>query len=215
VPAGRNPALSYKKPDNRSAVQASVAGATGAAVLQKGKIKSKPIVKLALVIDQSGSMEEILPRVLGETFRLVKDLYDQEDNSELLLIATYANSVEYFASNPNTDKVWKVPDFSPNSVSKRNNSTSIKLKDFFRTGVSGITNVDQALYNNMISLLSRGYNVLWLSDFAMTREPELSYIKNLMRANASSMFLIVDNEFTFKSLVDAAGINYPNWTYFK
>ena len=202
---------SYAKPARRSLTGLPVAAARGAMAVKPGeKTLDEPQNKICLVLDTSGSMGDVIPRVLVECQRLLTMV----GRSNLpIAVAFFAGSHQWYQVNLGNDTYARVQ--GPASLSKRMEKTNTKKnwKSLLSSAGTGGTVLSGSLQADISSLEAQGWNVVMFSDSDLLHGNNWDGLRELWSAHKNSFFFVADGQDTFNKACAKLGLVPKTWTH--
>lgn len=197
----------YAKPHRRSSATMEVVRQSGAGAIKPAEVVSeKDDIKLMVVIDESGSMSSIIPRVMKLiTTMLQSSTFKGSD----IFVMKYSDSLELYKVNLQRKKAVKVK-----SVTDKTTKWTLTTASVLQTGKFGGTSFPNQSTQAALEAIKLGYNVFIATDSDSTYGSIFSNIKKLITANPRAVFLLFNNESSYKSFVSKLKRTTPNITYF-
>jgi len=193
----------WSKIARRSIVGLEVARARGAGAIKPADVPTDvQHVKLALVLDTSGSMMGAVNKVMSNVAALMKMPAYAKNNIVLIL---FSDGHDSFVVNVAKNKAGP---FNSSAIGKNQQWTST-FSDVMGSYKSGGTDITSAL-PDMNALLADGYNVLICSDTDMLGEPNKSHMAALLSKYTNQMFWIMADANTYKAWRSLKGLTTNN-----
>lgn len=189
----------YSRPSRRGITGIEVARQTGAGAMKPGeRILERVDLKLALVLDTSGSMASSLGKVFANV-------------NALLRTPIYKNSQVMVIQFSSTHVVWKVS-FAKNQAVQVAPKEGVQSTagGIFSNVVSGGTVVTKSLAADMAGLLAQGYNVLLVTDSDINAGENMKQVMGLIKASARNMFILFDTQADYAGWRKATGVGTAN-----
>jgi predicted metal-dependent peptidase len=193
----------YAKPSRKAVTSVSQAVQTGAGVMKPSEQPLSPKVSLAVIVDSSGSMHGVLPKIYSNLDNLMKI----NDVAEFRL-SKYSGSIKHYALWPKK-KTYSVVD---NVKAKPKEITSGSLSDLFSETLDGATNFDADVAATIRGYASLGFNQLIISDADILDGENLTVFKDLVKT-VPNLFVIFDSASTFQQACKAVGNVSPNFSH--
>jgi predicted metal-dependent peptidase len=189
----------YARPSRRGITGIEVARQTGAGAMKPG---DRPLdhvdLKLALVLDTSGSMSPSIAKVFANVNALLKmPMYKKST----VIVVQFSGSHVIWQCNFASNMAIQV---APNKGAK---STP---KDVFAGAEMGGTVVSPALTSDMAELLKQGYNVLMVTDSDIVGGNNQKNTMSLIKAYSRNMFILFNSRNDYVSWRQTTGVATPN-----
>lgn len=199
---------SYSKPSRRSVSSMDIARQVGAAAIKPAeKPEDFAELKIAFVIDSSGSMSGVIGKVMSNATNLLST--PKFKKAEAMVIK-FSSTYDIFRVNFYANKATKVPDVT--TVPKAYNLTS---KDVFGVHFAAGTDFSAPLAADISTLGSKKWNVLFFLDEDILSANNFKNFMAVLKANPANTFVIFDKVQTYQKFRQKAGMSTPNITYFQ
>lgn len=197
----------YSKPARRSVSSMDIARQVGAAAIKPAE---KPLdfaeARLGFVIDSSGSMNNVIGKVMSNATQLLTQ--PAFKHLECLVIK-FSSSHEVFRVNFAGNKAAKVP----NTDTKPKNYP-LTVADVFGVHFGAGTNFGAAIKDDLISAAKKKWNLIFFLDNDILAKGNFENFMDIIRAAPANVFVIFDGERTYNQFRQKAGTSTPNITYF-
>lgn len=199
---------SYSKPSRRSVSSMDIARQVGAAAIKPAeKPEDFAELKIAFVIDSSGSMSNVIGKVMSNATNLLGT--PKFKNAEAMVIK-FSSTYDIFRVNFYANKATKVPDVT--TVPKVYN---LKTNDVFGVHFAAGTDFSTALAGDISTLGSKKWNVLFFLDGDILQGDNFKNFMTVLKAHPANTFVIFDTVQTYQNFRKKAGMSTPNITYFQ
>lgn len=199
---------SYSKPSRRSVSSMDIARQVGAAAIKPAeKPEDFAELKIAFVIDSSGSMSNVIGKVMSNATNL---LGTPKFKKAEAMVIKFSSTYDIFRVNFYANKATKVPDVT--TVPKAYNLTS---KDVFGVHFAAGTDFSSALAGDISSIASKKWNVLFFLDGDILSNSNFTNFMSVLKAHPANVFVIFDTVQTYQNFRRKAGMSTPNITYFQ
>lgn len=199
---------SYTKPSRKSVTGMHVASQVGAAAIKPGeKIGEVVDLKLAFLLDCSGSMLGSVAQMFAEANKLLKD--PRFAKSEVYVMK-YSNTHEIYRGIFARDKAHRVKDIGERSAGKY----ELTMKQVFANAEGGGTEISQQSHDDTLVLLGRGYNCLLLTDTDILWPHNIPLVLDLIKRYPRQMFVVMRDRNCYIEWRKATGIATPNISHF-
>jgi Putative metallopeptidase domain len=189
----------YSRPSRRGITGIEVARQTGAGAMKPGERQLERVdLKLALVLDTSGSMAGSLGKVFANV-------------NALLRLPIYKHSNVMVIQFSSTHVVWKVSFTKNQAIQIAPTAGKVSTADgVFKNVVSGGTVVTTSLAADMAGLLAQGYNVLLVTDSDINVGDNMKQVMGLVKASARNFFILFDKQSDYAGWRKATGVGTAN-----
>jgi hypothetical protein len=197
----------YDKIDRRAAPGLSMLQQNGAGYIPPAEIEVEADeLKIAFVMDTSGSMQSAVPRIMAEAVNLLKG---HEFSRSIV-------SVYKFSGESSLEKVNIALKKSTtcNSIKDKPKTWTHPADHAFTFTFGGGTNFDGAFLADIVLALKTGYNIIISTDTDLLSGINLTNLENLLRAHKPQIFIIFNDADTY-SEAGSLGILNANMSYFK
>ena len=205
------PDTSYSKPARRSLTGLPVAAARGAMAVTPGeKMLDEQQNKICLVLDTSGSMDFVIPRVLVECQRLLATV----GRANLpIAVAFFAGSHQWYQVNLGNDTYARVN--GPEDLSKKmaKNQQKKNWKSLLSSAGSGGTELSDKLVADINTLAAQGWNIVLFSDSDLLSGRNWNGLQELWSAHKNSFFFVADSDRTFRDGCNKIGMIPKTWSH--
>lgn len=194
----------YTKMSKSAATQTSILAQRGKATVKPGEKQAEGQLKLAFIVDSSGSMSADIPVVFAELQNLLKK-YKRLDNE--LIFIRFSDSHEMFKINIKKNKARKVQSIDDKkSSTEGEKSADVLFKEHYGAG----TDFNAALVSTANQLLQKGYYIFIISDTDLLGGSNAANLKDVIKnKNANVMFATKgDYEHAIKAFGARANMTY-------
>lgn len=189
----------YQKVHRRNITSVHLAQQLGAGVVRPGE-KEVPanLVKLAIVVDSSGSMMGSITKVLANVQKLLMDGSNAVARSFVFVefSSDYHMFVCTFAGKSGTAREVK----SIAEIKSGGGSKPDRLESILTRYQGGGTNFSDELADNLSKLAGQGYNILILTDSDIATHGNKEAFLQLYAKHRQQVYLILDSRPTFQSV---------------
>ena len=199
----------FKKPAKSSSTRIHIAAQLGSTAIKPGEETIDEDIKLCVVVDSSGSMSHIIPRVYSELNKLLAGTGSVKFNN--LFLIKFSDTFEIYSiniKNKTTNRMKSVSD----KVNKAD--TKKDLRNVFTSTMNGGTVFSSALATEIKKLLNEEFNVIICTDADITYGPNFTEFSALTGAHKNALFSIFDEKKTFISVCERFKTVNKNFTYF-
>lgn len=175
----------------------------GRGAIKPGEVKnpSKKKIKLAVIIDSSGSMSYVIHKVMANLDDLLVKRKGVTGVHDEFYLFVFSGDYDIYKCTPGAagtaENVTDVNSEKPGPHGK------LKLTDVLSAHKAGGTVFSSSLASQAQILASRGYNVLVVSDGDMLAASNLANFKELYNKHSKRVWLLLDSQQTFTSFVSA------------
>lgn len=199
---------SYSKPSRRSVSSMDIARQVGAAAIKPAeKPEDFAEIKIAFVIDSSGSMSGVIGKVMANATKLLSTPKFKKAES---MVIKFSSSYDIFRVNFFANKATKVPDVT--TVPKAYNLTT---NDVFGVHFGAGTDFSANLAGDIKMLGGKKWNILFFLDSDILASSNFTNFMTVLKAHPSNVFVIFDTVQTYQQFRKKAGMSTPNITYFQ
>jgi len=197
----------YAKPHRRSITSVDVARQVGAAAIRPAE---KPVdfsdAKLMFILDNSGSMTDVIAKVVANVKQL---LSRPQFRKSTILTLKFSGSAEMYKVNIAGNRAGQI--FEPHENPKKWDK---KVDEVFGTSFGGGTYIGGNITNNTIKALRAGYNVLLCTDTDVLYGDNLTHLLKMIDAAPTQMYVVFDERESYLRFRQETGINTPYITHF-
>jgi hypothetical protein len=199
---------SYRKHHNSAISSAVTAAQTGAAAVKPGEVTVEmKEVKLAFVVDESGSMGSVIGKVFGNIAGLLKS--KPELSKLMFTLLKFSHNYQIHKAFFKSDKCGSVLDVleKPKTF---NDSTDRVFKHHYQS----VTNFSPALVADIKKLLNNSYNVILFSDSDLTSGENYDELIGLLKSQGKGkVFVLFDTRRTYNDFRRKSGNASLNISY--
>jgi hypothetical protein len=203
---------SYHRPSRRGVTSAVLATQSGAAAIKPTEV---PIdandVKLAFVVDSSGSMQSMIGVIYATIEALFKKHVSGQRSVDMgFFLIKFSGSYRIYKCDFAGNKYSEISSLTE----KSKNISSGSVKDLFGRTMNDVTNLTAGLRGEIEFLLKKEYNVVMISDRDILLDGgNLAEYKPLVKH--SNFFTIFDSRGSFETCISVFGGQKPKTiTYF-
>ena len=192
---------SYQKISRRAIGTMQQVITRGRGAVKPGDVKnpSKKKIKLAVIVDSSGSMSYVIHAVMANLDKLLVQRQAASGVQDEFFLFMFSGSYDIYECTPGTSgiatHIENVDKKTPGSGGK------MKLKDVLNHHMAGGTVFSSELAGEIKKLASRGYNCLVISDGDMLYGENFTNFKSLYESHRKHVWLLLDSKSTFTSFV--------------
>ena len=199
---------SWSRQERRSASAAMTSmKQTGAgAVKPATMLRENDVLKLAIGIDTSGSMMSTIPKVYAEVNALMKRT---EFKGKAIYVFKFGTTYEIYECFISKNEAYRVS----LTDGKRLPNAKTTCTAVFETGMGGGTEITQAGANELMVLLGKGYNIVFLTDSDMSWSHNIGIMKQLLVKGGRRMFLLLRSRSEYVSFVRNAKFETKQMSY--
>ena len=191
------------RPSRRGLTGLAAAAEMGAGAMPPGiKTDEDQHNKIALVLDTSGSMYQVIPTMLAECQKLLKTLGKAKFP---ITVIFFAGQAKWFQVNLSNNTYYKVN--GPEDLNKPPPKDAI-MKDYrvlLSKGGTGGTEFSGELVSQLVQLLGTGYNIMLFSDDNMFWPNNWPYLTQMYQSSQGRFFWICDNLRTWREACNKFG----------
>jgi predicted metal-dependent peptidase len=184
---------------NASASVGLAAVSSKPAALKAGeRTQTEEILKVAFVVDSSGSMGH----VVGAIYKSIAGLFSQnlEVAPEFMLMQFSEGHTTYACNMKKNVAVKATPQQYVNGVDFTKNGE--KLNTVFSRGEFGATNFTKDITSKIAQLTSAGFNVMVFSDWDVLHGENFAELKRAVAVGGKKFFVVLDSIKTFQAAVE-------------
>lgn len=193
---------SYRKISRRAVTGAVTAIATGKAAMKPGivQVQNSKRIKLAVIVDSSGSMSSVIAQVMSNLEQLLMARGSSRITEEFYFIV-FSDTHEVYSCTLGTNGTFRqVTDIKNNSGGAPEHG---KLTTLLSRHRGGGTVFGSAIVSDAQKLLAQGYNVLLVTDTDITYGENLTNFAKLYAAHRKHVFLMLDSAHSFQIVGNA------------
>jgi predicted metal-dependent peptidase len=202
---------SYAKPARRSVTGISVAAALGASAVKPGeRSMQEQHNKVLLVFDTSGSMYDVIPRVMTESQALLGLM----GKSKFPIgVVFFAGEAQWYQINMAANTYSRIHDIA-NLGKPMARDSKTNWKDLLSKGGTGGTEFTGDLTSKLATLASQGWNLMIFSDAGVIYDAEnWNSLSGLWKNHKGNVFFVADSLDTFRRACDKLGQVPQTWTH--
>ena len=197
----------YQKPNKRNIVGAKVLQQTGKSAVKPGEVPSEAKLKLCIVVDSSGSMHSAATTIYANLEKLIKS---HANLSQTLIMIKFSSNHYVYELNLKTRKYIRLMDVK-GTKGKDNGS----ITELFSEFLGSSTNFTGAMTSEIKELLTKGYNVLVMTDTDILASGNLQEFMSMYKDHKGRVFAIFDTDKSFIAACQAFKEVPKNFTYFE
>lgn len=198
----------FSKPSRRSVSSMEVARQVGAAAIKPGE---KPVdyaqIKLAFCIDSSGSMGNVIAKVMSNVANLMRA--PKFAKSECI-ISKFSSSAEIYKANFHRNHAAKVSNFK-----EKPQEYPLTVDQVLNVHFGAGTSLSAHLTGELEQMLKDKWNVVLVSDADVLSGENFKNLLKLIAAGPGNMFVIFGTASEYNMFRQRAGFSTPNITYFQ
>jgi hypothetical protein len=198
----------YQKMHKRNVTGIHLALQTGVGAVRPGeKIVPASLVKLALVVDSSGSMHEHIAKVMAN----VEAASREQGVAKSFLFVEFSNDFTFYlcTSKGNGSSAVEIDSSTLEPKGKQ-----IPLNDILSKHIGGGTNFSESLVDHLKALCSKKYNVVVMSDSDLSSGGNLEELMNLYKAAPQQVGAIFDSKETYATVIQGMKGAPATFTFF-
>lgn len=198
----------YQKPSRRSISGLHTARQIGAGAVKPGEnILDAKEIKLACIIDSSGSMGGIIATMYANITNLLKS--NAVLASSLFTLIKFSDGYEFFKGVFKDNVCTTV-----NNVLEKPKKFDKKMDEVFKQHYGSVTNFTPQLTSKIEILLKDGYNVVIFSDSDLANGANADELKRLIGLKLKGkVFVMFDSRDSYIQFRQYAKLSTPNITY--
>ena len=209
--AGEEWEETYARPSRKSIQSMHVAAQTGKGAMKPGElVEDAKDIRLAFVVDSSGSMGSVIETVYANIAHLLgaSNKYDKT----VFTLIKFSDSYQVWKGMWAPDLAGQAPKDDILDVPV---SYDRKMSEVFKEHYGSTTNFGATIASDIKKLLDAKYNVIIFSDSDLSDGANGEELKNLIKHNLGKVFALFDNRGTWLhfrkfSRLDTANISYIN-----
>lgn len=192
---------SYQKISRRAIGTMQQVITRGRGAVKPGEVKNpnKKKIKLAVIIDSSGSMSYVIKTVMANLDKLLVQRQGVTGVHDEFYLFIFSGDYDIYECTPgksgHANNILDVDKHAPGPLGK------LKLPEVLANHKSGGTVFSSGLAGQISKLASRGYNCLVVSDGDMLHGSNFTNFKKLYDANRRHVWLLLDSNDTFTQFV--------------
>lgn len=201
----------YAKAHRRSAAGVLTARASGASAVKPGeRVNAQELVKVAFIVDSSGSMSSHLSAI----YTNIKMAFQATGGAVLpeFVLVKFSSGSHMYVCDMKTNKAHPLHDVREYLKGKKQAATG-KATDAFEEGEQGATNFDGALVDNTKALMAAGFNVMIFTDTDILAGSNLTNFKSVIKAGSSKLFTVFVDSACYQQAVQALGVASNNFSH--
>ena len=204
---------SWSKINKRAGASVAAAAELGAGALKPGEKATENAVKLAFILDSSGSMISKIKTTMSNVKNLLESLNDGV--AGIVSVVLTGGEPRYFALDLDNNRFWPTTNFE--GAEKPVPSTgTYPLSQFFSIGSNGYNELPDEVTSAATSVLSKEYNVILVTDSDVAGH-NLDNLKRLAK-NASSgsgrFFTLLADKRSYEYVIKQLGVKYDWISHF-
>lgn len=197
----------YAKPPRRSITTMDVARQTGAAAIKPSEVPvDMSDAKLMVIIDNSGSMNDVIATVVSNMKKLLKQPAFRKST---IIAMKFSGEAEIWKVNVAQNKAGQVQ--SPKDQPEQWNASA---DDVLSTSMGGGTYISAGMVTKTQEAFAAGYNTILFSDSDVMWGENYTHVLQMIKAAPGQMFVVFDSHDTYVEFRKKSGINTPNISYF-
>ena len=200
----------FTKMSRRSITSIDMASKLGSAPVKPGEVEKFSKLKLVVVVDNSYSMSEALPKVNANLAALLKG--GNQDLGRTFFMIRFSDTFKVYYCNVNSKDGIEC---DPATLKPIKDIKRTKLDWLFSTAESGGTEFTGALKKVIETFIQQKYSVLIATDTDVIYGNNFIQYGDLVRKNLKSVYTILDTSTSYKYAVQKFGMSPPNLTFFK
>ncbi len=205
--AGEEVEETYQKPSRRSISGIHTARQTGAGAMKPGEnVLDAKEVKLAFVIDSSGSMSSIIATMYANIANLLKS--NARLSNALFTIIKFSDNWHAWKGMFKSDKAVAV-----SNVLEKPTRFDGKMSVIFKQHYGSVTNFSADLRENIQKLIKDKYNILIFSDSDVSSGDNMKELVELIKTPGGKVFIIFDTRSSYLEFRKNSGFSTQNITY--
>ncbi len=198
---------SYQKIAPKSITGIHVAAQLGKGAISPGELTlDQKDIKLAFIVDSSGSMSSVIAKVYSNIYNLLKTNKSLADS--VFTLIKFSSNFEIFKCIFSTDKASKVE-----LVKEKPKNWTLKTSEVFKKFEGSVTNFDSPLVTKIEELIKDGHNVIIFSDSDLTDGENLRDLAKLIKAHTKNVFVIFDQRDSYLKFRQKSGLSNANISY--
>ena len=184
----------------------------GKGAIKPGDIKtpSKKKIKLAVIIDSSGSMSYVIHKVMSNLDALLANRGSVTGLSEEFYLFMFSGSYDIFKCTPG--QKGSAQEYADVDAIKPS-TNRMPLQDVLSKHMAGGTVFSSELSEQIDKLAGRGYNCLIVTDGDLLAGSNFENFKKLYNSHRTKIWLMLDSAETFASFCDKMKEISSNATY--
>lgn len=192
---------SYQKISRRAIGTMQQVISRGRGAVKPGEIKNpnRKKIKLAVIVDSSGSMSYVIKTVMANLDKLLVQRQGVTGVHDEFYLFIFSGDYDIYECTPgksgHANHVLDVDKHTPGPSGK------LQLPDVLAAHKAGGTVFSSDLANQINKLASRGYNCLVVSDGDMLHGENFTNFKKLYEAHRRHVWLLLDSNDTFTAFV--------------
>jgi hypothetical protein len=192
------PEQTWLKQHRRSVSYSSLAQQDEPVPIKPGERKlDQRVLKIAFVLDTSGSMSGIYPQVLVEVQNLIKQLGKVD---QPIAVCMFASDSVWYEVNLGKNTWWQISDVSQLGKKPETGQISKDWKTLLSMGSTGGTNFDNKITGNLMNLAASGYNIMIFTDEGILEvQSNWNNFMNLFSQHKEQIFYVVDSVATWRA----------------
>lgn len=198
---------SYQKVNRKNITGMHIAKQTGFGVIKPGEIQLDSEIKLAFIVDSSGSMSGDIAKVYSNMMNLLKTHRAQLSGDFYLF--KFSNSYHVFRANFASGKYDKLASVDDNSKK----ILSGNLENLFKQHYGDSTNFSAVLAEDAMKLAAKKYNVIVLTDTDILAEDNMKNLLTVYRKYSNQLYIIAANRHIWEEMCRVLGQVSANITY--
>jgi hypothetical protein len=199
----------YQKPNRRSVTSMDIAQQTGAAAVKPGEVLKDTDLKLCFIVDSSGSMSHVLPKIYSNIDSLLKQSA-QNDISPTFWMFKFSSQYEKYICNSKTKKYAKVA-----TMGDKVKLESGSISELFSMTFGAGTTFAGELVEDTEGLLKKKYNVCCFFDNDITWSENFENLRKLHNMAKQQIFVVFDSRDTFVKVCSMLKQVPATFTYFE
>lgn len=192
------PEQTWLKQSRRSVSYSALAQKDEPVPIKPGERKlDQPVIKIAFVLDTSGSMTAVYPQVLVEVQNLIKQLGKIDMP---IAVCMFASNSAWYQMNLGANTWWPILDVSQLGQKPDQSKIQKNWKTLLSMGSTGGTDFDGKLTGNLMKLAAAGYNIMIFTDEGILEVPSnWTNFMSLFSQYKDQIFYVVDSVATWRA----------------
>lgn len=205
------PIETYQKPHRRSIAGVFIGAQTGSYAIKPAELPEDGDIKLAFIVDSSGSMNDVIDKIYANLHQLLKKIPGV--NTKTFYLIKFSDGVDIYVCSMDGNRYAKVNDITPKS---NVTAETGKVSDLFKKTFGGGTNFNEHVVGLAKDLVKKKFNVLVLSDSDLMYGANFTHFAYyLQKIDKKMCFAILDSRDTFVQLCKQMKQVPHNATYFE